>query len=305
MLRFWRRSKGRFVCEATMSWIKGVADWTENNTAFVSVPFTWKLQDAYQRCIWYKAQGYRVRAGGPAVSLMPDFLADVAEIGGEVNALPYHNPDATFTSRGCIRRCPFCAVPKIEGELRELQTWEPKPVVCDNNLLACSKKHFNKVVDSLKEIKEVDFNQGLDSRLLTPYHAGRLGELDLLCLRLAWDNVKYEQPFMDAVTILDNAGFKRDMICVYVLIGFTDTPEDARYRLETLVKMNILPFAMRFHPLDSMRFHGYIGPHWTEDELIRFTRYYSRIKHLGWIPFDDYDPHKLGRKAPPEQATLI
>lgn len=45
-----------------------------------------------------------MRAGGPAVSLMPEMLADVAELGGEVDALPRHNPMATFTTRGCVRQ---------------------------------------------------------------------------------------------------------------------------------------------------------------------------------------------------------
>jgi pyruvate-formate lyase-activating enzyme len=233
---------------------------------------------------------------------MPDYLKGVAEIGGDVNALPYHNPDATFTSRGCVRNCPFCAVPKIEGQLRELETWDRKPIVCDNNLLACSKSHFDKVVDSLKGLKQVDFNQGLDSRFLTPYHADRLAELDLSCLRLAWDNVKYEQSFMDAVAVLDKAGFKRDMIRTYVLIGFTDTPEDAHYRLETLREMGILPSVMRFHPLDSMYFHNYVGPHWTEEKLVRLCNYYSRIGYIGWVPFEDYNPRI--KRQPPEQMSF-
>jgi hypothetical protein len=156
-----------------MSWRGGFAEWTEDHTAYLSVPFTWSLPAVYQRAAWLRAEGYRVRAGGPAVSLMPGYLADVAEIGGEVDALPHHNPEATFTSRGCPRRCPFCAVPRIEGELRELDDWPARPIVCDNNLLACSRAHFDRVVDRLKPLAGVDFNQGLDARLLTAYHAER------------------------------------------------------------------------------------------------------------------------------------
>lgn len=102
-----------------MPWRAGLAEWIDGDTAYLSVPFTWSLQNAHMRAVALRCEGYRVHAGGPAVSLMPDFLAEVAEIGGEVNALPHHNPDATFTSRGCIRRCPFCAVPKIEGAWRD------------------------------------------------------------------------------------------------------------------------------------------------------------------------------------------
>ena len=113
----------------------------------MSVPFTWNLPQAYSLCVWYRQLGYRVRAGGPAVKLIPRYLAEVADIGGEVDALKKHNPNATFTSRGCVRNCPFCAVPRIEGQLRELTDWEPKPIICDNNLLACSRRHFDLVID--------------------------------------------------------------------------------------------------------------------------------------------------------------
>ena len=37
------------------------------DTAYLSVAFTWKLPEAYQRALWYRDQGYRVRAGGPGV----------------------------------------------------------------------------------------------------------------------------------------------------------------------------------------------------------------------------------------------
>jgi hypothetical protein len=93
-------------------WIGGLAEWTEpacagrGTTAYISVVFTWQLAEAYQRAVWYKTLGYHVRAGGPAVILNPGYLADVAKIGGQVNALPHHNPDATFTSRGCIATAP-------------------------------------------------------------------------------------------------------------------------------------------------------------------------------------------------------
>jgi hypothetical protein len=40
-----------------MAWSGGLAEWTEGDTAFLSVAFSWKLQDAYQKAIWYREQG--------------------------------------------------------------------------------------------------------------------------------------------------------------------------------------------------------------------------------------------------------
>lgn len=266
----------------------GYAEWIDGLSAHLSVVFSWNLERAYQRAVWFSSLGYRVRAGGPAVALNPDFLADVAEIGGDVVALPHHNPNATFTTRGCIRKCPFCAVPKIEGDLIELAEWEPRPIVCDNNLLAASRVHFDRVIDRLKPLSGVDFNQGLDSRLLTDYHAGRLAELDLYVARLAWDTTAYESQFLTAYQRLRDAGLSERMIRVYVLIGFDDTPEDALYRLQTVWGMSSFPNPMRYQPLDARRRNDYVAAAWTDRELKRFMRYWSRTHWFGHIPFQDY-----------------
>ena len=72
-------------------WSGGFAEWTEGDTAFLSVAFTWRLNEAYSRACWYRAAGYKVRAGGPGIFTRKHFLAEVAEIGG-------HVPDAIIRS---------------------------------------------------------------------------------------------------------------------------------------------------------------------------------------------------------------
>lgn len=269
-------------------WPKKTVAWRDNGTVNISVPFTWNLPDAYSKCLFFRDLGYRVRAGGPAVSLMPEYLKRVAEIGGEVGALRYHNPWATVTSRGCIRKCPFCAVPKIEGDLRELSKWEPQPIVCDNNLLACSRRHFDKVIDSLKELPWVDFNQGLDARLLTAHHINRLQELKCK-VRLAWDNTKDEQYIMKAIAMLRKAGWPVRALSIYVLIGYNETPEDALYRLATIKKLSIHSFPQRYQPLDTLKKNSYVAPSWTQKELFRYIQYWGRQRIYANIPFKEFD----------------
>ena len=268
-------------------WAKSLIEWTENRTAYLSVVFTWDLPKAYQRAAWLREEGYHVIAGGPAVKLMPDYLADVAEIGGEMDrVLARHNPEATFTSRGCIRKCKFCAVPKIEGDLVELEEWEPKPIVCDNNLTACSWRHFCKVIERCRNIQGVDFNQGLDSRLLGQDHADLLAALDLAVVRLAWDHIDNDP--WQAVTFLRRAGIPKHKIRIYVLIGFDDTPEDALYRLETIRKKGYLPSPQRYNPLDTIERDTYVLSGWSEVELNRYMRYWARTRFFRSIPFKEF-----------------
>jgi len=258
-------------------WSKSLVEWTEDNVAYLSVVFTWDLPKAHQRAAWLTQEGYHVVAGGPAVKLMPEYVAEVAEVGGDMEGvLERHNPDATFTSRGCIRRCAFCAVPKIEGDLVELDEWEAKPIICDNNLLACSIIHFDSVIEKLRPLKDIDFNQGLDARLLTQYHADRLAELDIAVIRLAWDNTKTGNAFMQAFERLRKAGIKANKIRVYCLLNFTDTPDDALFRIRTVNNMGALPSPMRYQPLDTLTRNAYVSPNWTEMQITRCTHFWSR-----------------------------
>ncbi len=271
-----------------MSWTKSLVEWRDGEAACLSVAFTWHLPLAFQRAAWFRAQGCRVRAGGPAVQLMPEYLAAVAEVGGESpDAVFRHNPLATFTSRGCIRRCAFCAVWRTEGEFRELADWPVRPVVCDNNLLAASRAHVDRVIDRLKPLRGVEFHQGLDTRLLTAYHAGRLAELDCT-IRLAFDSVGYERDFLRALELLRRAGLPKKRIRVYVLIGYQDTPTDALYRLELVRQLGLTPNPMRYSPLNSLARNAYVAPGWTSAELIRYTRYWSRLRYFGGIPFAEF-----------------
>ncbi len=269
-------------------WSGGLIDWVEDGVANVSVVFSWQLQQAYQRAIWYRTQGYPVKIGGPAAILHPELYDEIAELGGSVDAPSRHNPKATFTTRGCIRRCKFCAVHRIEPKYLELRDWPIRPVICDNNFLACSKKHFDSVIDKLKLLKEVDFNQGLDARLMTEYHVSRLAELDMKCVRIAWDHSKTEPSFRKAWSLLMDAEFKPGMVRVYVLIGYKDTPEDALYRLETVKQLGGLTNPMRFQPLDVAKKNNYVAPGWTNDQLVRYMRYWSNLRITSPIPFSEF-----------------
>jgi len=179
-------------------------------------------------------------------------------------------------------------VPKIEGGLVEFEDWEPKPVICDNNLLACSVKHFDSVIDKLKGIKHVDFNQGLDARLLTDHHIERLKELDTPQIRFSWDYINEEPRVVSAIERIKNAGFPNGRIHVYVLFGFKDTPEDTLYRFETLRNMGIKPNPMRYQPLDAIKRNTYVGGNWTESELKRMMRYWARQNWFSKIPYSEY-----------------
>jgi len=255
------------------------------------VPFTWLLDAAKELAL---AHNGRVVAGGPAVKLMG---ADWADTPDDVpfDTLSFHNPLATFTTRGCPNRCSFCAVPRIEGEFRELKSWKPAPVVCDNNLLAATKKHFIRVIDSLMPFDSCDFNQGLDARLFSDFHADQISRLRNPHVRFAFDSMRSENAVADAIRKCRKYGIKN--ISVYCLVGYKDTPDDARYRVEKVIEWGAMPNPMRYQPLDCKVKNSYVSENWTHDELYRFSRYFSRLNHLRHISFDDFMPQRASQES--------
>lgn len=272
-------------------WRDGIAEWIEGDTAYISVVFSWKVQKAYMRCVWHRLNGYHVRCGGQAVYMNPSIFREFDTQRSNIDAISHHNPNATFTSRGCIRKCSFCLVPKMEGKLIELENYPIRPIICDNNLLATSSRHFNKVIDNLLEYKltGIDFNQGLDARILNNHHASRLSELPRdTIVRLAWDNIKTESQYLRAVDMLISHGIKEKQIRTYVLIGYKDSPDDAYYRLEKIRELGLLPNPMRYQPINTKKKNSFVDEKWTGWLLTDFMRYYSNLNRFGYFEFNKY-----------------
>jgi len=157
-----------------------------------------------------------------------------------------------FTTRGCIRKCKFCVVPKkeghiyIEGDIYDIWDGKSKDIVLlDNNILALPE-HFFFITDQIKKEKlRVDFNQGLDCRLMNEDIAKRLSEISHKEYKFAFDLVGVEPHVIKTINLLKKYGIKR---CTwYVLVGFNTTPEQDLYRINLLCKLNQNVFVQRYN----------------------------------------------------------
>lgn len=183
-----------------------------------------------------------------------------------------------FTSRGCIRNCPWCIVPKKEGKIKAVadiyQFWHGQShlKLLDGNLTALPD-HFEKILNQLiKEKIYVDFNQGLDIRLLTPEMAKLLSIVRLWKqIHFAWDSMSYEHAVRRGIHILSSFGMYRNKVMFYVLIGFDTTPEEDLYRVEVLRGLNIDPFVMPFNRRDEY-----------QRKFARWVNHKAIFKSVGW-----------------------
>ena len=286
------------------TWPKKPYRWFQDGRWHISIPFTWTLPQVRQEILYRNLfNDDRPIVGGPAVKLMPDYLADIADVGSDMlGVLQRINPNATKTSEGCIRKCGFCAVPRIEKDFIEYESFPIRPILCDNNFMACSDKHRESVYTKLRGLKGIDFNQGLDARLMTKWDAEQLTELKAIT-RFAWDDVRVETAVLNAIRLMKDTGLPTRYLRCYVLIGFNDTPEDALYRLTTLVAHGVRPNPMRYTPLDSLT-GKYVGKNWTEDELIRYMRYWANLRHTSGVPFKQFRCNQHCQKTQQELAIL-
>lgn len=150
-----------------------------------------------------------------------------------------------FTSRGCFRPCPFCIVVEKEGGMCEWSTLDEfvrhqKVVLLDNNFLASPLWRL-KLQQMIDRRLKVDFNQGLDIRLLNEEIAGLLAELAPPYLRFAWDGMDLKPQVKRGIRLLRDAGFpiNRNRIGFYVLTGYDTTQKQDLYRLDFLHRLNI------------------------------------------------------------------
>lgn len=192
------------------------------------------------------------------------------------------NAGIGFTSRGCIRNCPFCFVPKKEGSFRQVAEIKdlinPRSnvlILNDNNLTADPN-----CIDKLHEIRDrkliVDINQGCDVRLMNDEIAAALSEVKhLRSLHYAWDLMGFENQVMEGIkTLLKHVKAWRHMC--FMLVGFNTTFEEDMYRYIKLEEMGIRPYVMVYNDKTDIR-------------LKHFERWVnSRIcKACNW---EDYEP---------------
>lgn len=201
----------------------------------ISVIFTWDIPEGERLSRAWGAYYKDVEVSGPA------FNAPANEfIPGR-----FIKQGVTITSRGCNRRCPWCYVPKREGKIREIRI-RPGWIIEDNNLLACSREHIERVFDMFREQKRaIYFNGGLDSRLLKKWHKELLDSIKIGEVWFACDSLPRLNPLEKVAEMLEGIPIKKKRC--YVLIGFNgESLTQAEQRLEKVYSLDFLPFAQLY-----------------------------------------------------------
>jgi len=209
----------------------------------VSCTFSWDVEKCRElQYQWQMFTDKSVKLGGPAFGSPCDTFIPGMYI-------KYNSKDKViFTSRGCNNKCSFCLVPKNEGKLKELPIVEGN-IIQDNNFLQCSTAHKDKVFEMLRSQKAVRFKGGLQANLIDAHFIENVQMLRISELWLACDSPQAISGFTTACEKLTKAGFSREKIKCYVLIG--DDMEENEQRLQLVYKAGAMPFAQLVQPMTA------------------------------------------------------
>ncbi|HVP93191.1 MAG TPA: radical SAM protein [Acidobacteriota bacterium] len=263
---------------------------------YITSLFTWAWEPVWQSVRYYSSKfpDSELWLGGLYASLMPEHAAlsgvdperifkgifrEAECFCPDYDLVPEWNrrskASIVFATRGCIRACTFCGVSRIEGKLNSERTsikdllWpgHSKVIFFDNNFLA--GKSWQNILSEVRDLDlAVDFNQGLDARLMTQKVAKEISELKIdRFLRISYDTYDVGPFVRKAIDLLESEGIDGRSILVYLLYNFTDTPEDFFARLKNVLSWGAVAYPMRFQPVYTLKKNDYVSPKWNQVQL--------------------------------------
>lgn len=200
-----------------------------------------------------------------------------------------------YTSRGCIRKCPFCIVWKQEGPIRDHapigEFWNSKHrkiILLDNNFLASPQWKRN-IEFLITHRLQVSFCQGLDIRLVNDENAFWLKMINSKTMSFknpmyyfAFDDPAIEDQVRKGVAILNKHGIKSRYLTFYLLCGFNTTHEEDMHRFKMLRDLDACAYVMKYNDRSDDQ--------WLND----FDRWVNAHIYKK-CSFEDYEPRKRKR----------
>ena len=195
-----------------------------------------------------------VSLGGTGIDIHKRLPTEYEKIFPDYSLYPRMDYSLGYTTRGCIRKCPFCVVPQKEGKL---QRWQhirefhdkkhKKVIVLDNNLYADRDWFFENTDYVLEHNLSFNAVQGMDIRIITEEIAERLKAIRWFgTMHFAFDNIRDESKVLRGIELLRNAGLDTSHIAFYVLTGYDSTFEDDLYRVKFLKDNRCAAFVMQY-----------------------------------------------------------
>lgn len=201
-----------------------------------------------------------------------------------------------FLSRGCPRGCLFCHVQAKEGcksykvaDLSEFWDGQKNIELFDPNTFACPdwKDIVQQLIDSGAA---VDFNQGVDIRMMTPEKIEMLMKVKTKHIHFAWDRYQDKELVVPKFKLFkEMTGWDRSKVTVYILTNFDTTIEQDIERVMFCREMGFCPYIMRYDKehikkgSDINKLARYVNTKMIFWKCPTFEQYKNDLKKGLWI----------------------
>lgn len=194
-----------------------------------------------------------------------------------------------FLTRGCPNRCKWCVVPKKEGSIKPYMDVEEIAVdgrtnliLMDNNVLA-SDYGLSQIEKIAKLRLHVDFNQGLDARLVTPDIARLLAKVKWIKrIRFGCDTPGQIAECEKAISLLEQYGYHGEFFLYCILMDFQESFNRINYWRKY---KKVIPHAQPYRDVNKT---NQIIPQWQKD----MAHWVDRKELYGSCEFKDFEPRK-------------
>lgn len=215
---------------------------------------------------------------------------EIEHIYPDYSIYPEYTKDTAygFLTRGCPRGCDFCIVKDKEGlcstkvaDLSEFWDGQKNIVLLDPNILACRewKNLLQQLIDSKAK---VNFNQGLDIRMITEEKAEMLSQIPISAIHFAYDRIEDRDLIEPKFKIFrQKSSVHPHHLQVYCLVGDRERKilDGDLHRIYWLRDNGYAPYIMIYEKYKLPKGH----------ELLKLQRYVNN-RFVFWAcdSFDDY-----------------
>jgi hypothetical protein len=236
--------------------------------------------------------GYYINAndiikGGTGYDYTTILPKEIDSMYPDYSLYPQYKSAYGFLTRGCPNKCSWCVVPQKEGKIKpesdieDILQGRESAILMDNNVLA-SEWGIKQIEKIVKLGIKVDFNQGLDARLIDRPMAELLSKVRwLIYLRMACDTSAMMNPVKKATELLREYGCKPKEYFVYTLV------RDLRESYDRVIFCKKLGLKVFIQPFRNFTTNQII-PQWQKD----MAHWANKKSVFNSCDFKDFEPRK-------------